>query len=57
MAVFQVKKYKTIKDENGNKIQIEKTKEEWNKETKNGTATWYFSDRYEINNEIIQIKL
>lgn len=56
MAVFQVKKYKTIKDENGNKIQVEKTKEEWSKETKNGTATWYFSDRYEINNEIKQYK-
>lgn len=49
MAVIQVKKYKTIKDENGNKIKVLKTKEEWNKETKNGTATWYFSERYEIN--------
>lgn len=49
MAVIQVKKYKTIKDENGNKVQILKTKEEWNKETKNGTAIWYFSERYEIN--------
>lgn len=56
MAVFQVKKYKTIKDENGNKIRVEKTKEEWNKETKNGTATWYFSDRYEINNKTKQYK-
>jgi hypothetical protein len=31
MSVIQIKKYKTIKDENGNKIQIAKTKDEWNK--------------------------
>lgn len=49
MAVFQIKKYKIIKDESGNKVQVQKSKEEWNKETKNGTATWYFVDRYEIN--------
>lgn len=56
MAVFQVKKYKTVKDENGNKIQIQKTKEEYNKETKNGSATWYFVDRYKINNITKQYK-
>lgn len=56
MAVIQVKKYKIIKDENGNKIQVLKTKEEWNKETKGGTATWYFSERYEINGIIKQYK-
>lgn len=49
MAVLQIKKYKTIKDENGNKIQVQKTKEEWNRETRNGTCTWYFSDRYKVN--------
>ena len=56
MAVLQVKKYKTIKDENGNKIQVLKSKEEWNKETRKGTKTWYFSDRYKINNKIKQYK-
>jgi len=56
MAVFQVKKYKTIKDENGNKIQVPKTTDEWNKETRNSTMTWYFSTRYEINKEKKQYK-
>ena len=49
MAVIQIKKYKTVKDENGNKIQIPKTKEEWNKDTCNGTKTWYFYERYKLN--------
>lgn len=56
MAVFQVKKYKVIKDENGNKIQVPKPKEDYNKETKNGTATWYFVDRYKINEIVKQYK-
>lgn len=56
MAIFQVKKYKTIKDENGNKTQVPKTQEEWNKETKNGTMTWYFSTRFEINKKRKQYK-
>ncbi len=56
MAVFQVKKYKTIKDENGNKIQVDKTKKEWDKETRKGTKTWYFSDRYKINGKIKQYR-
>jgi len=56
MAIIQVKKYKTIKDENGNKIQVPKTPEEWNKETRNGTKTWYFSTRYEINGKKKQYK-
>lgn len=51
MAVIQVKKYKTIKDENGNKIQVPKTKEEWDKETCKGTKTWYFYDRYKLNDK------
>ncbi len=54
MAVIQIKKVKFIKDESGNKIQIPKTKKEWNKETKNGTATWFFSDRYITNNKTKQ---
>lgn len=56
MTVIQVKKYKIIKDENRNKIRVPKTKEEWNKETKNGTATWYFSDRYVINGRTKQYR-
>lgn len=56
MAVFQVKKYKLIKDENGNKIQVNKTKEEWNRETKNNTMTWYFSTRYKIGDKTKQYK-
>ena len=56
MTVFPVKRYKTIKDENGNKIQVPKSKEEWNKETKNGTATWYFVNRYKINGTTKQYK-
>lgn len=56
MAVFPVKKYKVIKDENGNKIQIQKTKEEYNKETKSGKATWYFVERYKINGKTKQYK-
>ena len=56
MAISQIKKYKIIKDENGNKIQVQKTKEEWNRETKNGTATWYFYSRYKINDQIKQYK-
>lgn len=56
MAVFQVKKYKVIKDENGNKIQVNKTKEEWNRETKNGSMTWYFSTRYKISDKTKQYK-
>ena len=54
MAISQIKKHKIIKDENGNKIQVQKTKEEWNRETKNGTATWFFIDRYKINDKIKQ---
>ena len=49
MSVIQVKKYKFIKDENGSKVQVSKPKEEWNKETCNGTKTWYFYERYELN--------
>lgn len=56
MAVIQVKKYKIIKDENGNKIQIPKSKEEWNKETKNGNATWYFYERYNLNDKRVPYK-
>lgn len=56
MGVFQVKKYKTIKDENENKKQVSKTKEEWNRETCGGTKIYYFSDRYEINNKTKQYK-
>lgn len=56
MAVFQVKKYKLIKDENGNKIQVSKPKEEWNRETKNNTMTWYFSTRYKIGDKTKQYK-
>jgi len=56
MAVIQVKKYKIIKDDNGNKVQVSKTKDEWNKETRNGTMTWYFSDRYEIDNKTKQYR-
>ena len=46
MAVLTVKKYKYIKDENGNKVKVEKTKEEWDRETKKSTAIYYFSERY-----------
>lgn len=56
MAIAQIKKYKIIKDENGKKIQVQKTKEEWNRETKNGTATWYFYSRYKINDQTKQYK-
>ena len=56
MAISQIKKYKIIKDENGKKIQVQKTKEEWNRETKNGTATWYFYSRYKINDQTKQYK-
>ncbi len=56
MGVMSIKKYKIIKDESGNKMQVLKTKEEWNKETKNGTAIWYFYTRYKINNQIKQYK-
>lgn len=56
MAVLTVKKYKYIKDENGNKIKVEKTKEEWDKETKKGTAIYYFSERYEANGNRKQYK-
>ena len=54
MAVIQVKKIKIKKDENGNKIEVPKTKEEWNKETCNGTKTWYFYDRYKLNGKVKQ---
>lgn len=54
MGLFSVKKYKTIKDKDGNKKQIPKTKEEWNKDTKNGTAIHYFSDRYEVYENTLQ---
>ncbi len=49
MSIHQIKKYKTIKDENGNKIQVTKIDKEWNRETKNGSAIFYFSVRYTIN--------
>lgn len=49
MTVIPVKKYKIIKDKNGNKIQIPKTKEEWNKDTCGGKKTFYFYDRYIID--------
>lgn len=54
MGLFTVKKYKFIKDKNGNKIEVEKSKEEWDKETKNGKAIHYFSDRYTINGTTLQ---
>jgi len=51
MAVIQVKKWKYLKDKNlGEKIQIQKSKDEWDKETCKGTKTWFFSVRYTINN-------
>lgn len=56
MSIHQIKKYKTIKDKNRNKIQVAKTEKEWNKETKNGTATFYFSARYIINKKTKQYK-
>ena len=56
MAVLTVKKYKYIKDENGNKIKVEKTKQEWDRETKKGTAIYYFSERYEVNGKRKQYK-
>lgn len=56
MAVIPVKKYKTIKDEKGNKVQVPKSSYEWNKETKNGTAIWYFTDRYKLNDKIKQYR-
>ena len=56
MAVLTVKKYKYIKNETGNKIKVEKTKEEWDKETKKGTAIYYFSERYEANGKRKQYK-
>lgn len=46
MAVFQIKKYKIIKDENGNKVKKMKSKEEYNRETCGGTKTWYFKVYY-----------
>ena len=30
MSIHQIKKYKTIKDKNRNKIQVAKTEKEWN---------------------------
>lgn len=56
MAVIQVKKYKKIKDKDGNEIIVPKTKEEWNRETRNGTMTWYFVDRYILDNKSKQYK-
>lgn len=56
MAVIQVKKYKIIKDKDGNKIKVQKTKAEWDKETRKGTMCWYFSERYEINGKKRQYK-
>ena len=56
MAVLTVKKYKYIKDESGNKIKVEKTKEEWDRETKKSTAIYYFSERYEVNGKRKQYK-
>ncbi len=56
MAILTVKKYKYKKDEYGNKIKVEKSKEEWDKETRKGTAIYYFSERYQVNGKIKQYK-
>ena len=42
MAVFKVEKYKNIKNQDGNIHTVLKSKDEYNKETRNGTAIWYF---------------
>lgn len=41
MAVYQVKKYKII-----NGVKTDKSISEWNKETRDGKMTWYFSTYY-----------
>lgn len=46
MPVHEISKYKTIKDENGNKITVEKTKEEWDRQTCKGTKIYFFENRY-----------
>lgn len=56
MSIYTIKKYKIIKDENGNKIQLEKTKEEWDKETCGGKKIYGFIDRYKINDKTKQYK-
>lgn len=56
MAIMQYKKYKTIKNELGEKIQVFKSKEQWDKETCGGTKTYYFSTRYKINGIVKQYK-
>ena len=50
MPVHKIKNYKIVKDENGNKIQVLKSKEQWNKETCKGTKTYYFENRYTLAN-------
>ncbi len=56
MSIYTIKKYKTIKDENGNEIQVPKSKEQWNKETRGGKYIYGFIDWYIINNEKKQYK-
>lgn len=56
MSIYTIKKYKIIKDENGNKIQLEKTKEEWDKETCGGKKIYGFIDRYKVNDKTKQYK-
>lgn len=46
MSIHKVKKYKIIKNDEDNKMQVQKTKEEWDKETCNGTKIYYFYSRY-----------
>lgn len=54
MTVMQYKKYKIKTDEFGKNYKIYVDKKYYNKKTKNGTATWYFSDRYIINEKTKQ---
>ncbi len=50
MPVHKIKKYKIIKDENGNQIKVLKSKKQWDKETCKGTKLYYFEDRYDLPN-------
>ena len=50
MPVHKYKKFKIIKDKDGNEIEVPKSKKQWDKETCKGTKIYYFENRYDLPN-------
>ncbi len=56
MSIHKIEKFKEQKDIDGNIIKIKKSLEDYNKETSNGSKTFYFYSRYYINGKCKQYR-